>query len=268
MTLILKKGLRFSRGGLSSLLITPRQPVAIDPYFSNVLVLLRGNGENNSTAIADSSPSPKTATAVNGAKIVTGVADPFGNSTSGVISFTASTSSRVELSKGSVWNLPGNLTIELWAQQGAAFGVFSTMFEFGNTSTGDLGILYRPGDSRIFMATTTELLAGSFDFTPNTWLNWVCVRAGSIVTIYRDGDSVASKSRAGTLTNTNATQAGGIYLGDSVHAPGRPWNGYVSNLRITKDIARYATGTGANAGKMVHAGTNTLALPTAPFPDA
>ena len=34
-----------------------------DSYFSNVSLLLHGNGANNSTTITDSSPSPKTVTA-------------------------------------------------------------------------------------------------------------------------------------------------------------------------------------------------------------
>jgi len=45
-----------------------------------------------------------------------------------------------------------------------------------------------------------------------------------------------------------------------------PWNGYLDDIRITRGYARYVEGTGGNAGKMVFNGTNTLALPTAPFP--
>jgi hypothetical protein len=236
-----------------SWVITGSEKTPVDPFRSDVLVLLHGYGANNSTTITDNSPSPKTATAVNGAKIVTGVADPFGNSTRGVMSFTASTSSRVELPKGTVWNLPGNFTIEFWAQQGAISGGLDSMFEFGSiSSAGDLGLLYRAGDAKIFMATTQEPMSGTFNFTLNLWLHWACVRNGSTVTIYRDGVSVTSKTRTGTLTNVNGAQAGGIYLGDSIHAPGRAWNGYISDLRITKDVARY---------------TANFTPPTAPFPD-
>ncbi len=44
------------------------------------------------------------------------------------------------------------------------------------------------------------------------------------------------------------------------------FNGLLDDLRITK-AARYAEGTGDNAGKMVHAGTNTPALPNEAFPN-
>jgi hypothetical protein len=42
-----------------------------DPYFSNVSLLLHGDGANGSTTIVDSSPSPKTVTAVGNAQIST-----------------------------------------------------------------------------------------------------------------------------------------------------------------------------------------------------
>jgi hypothetical protein len=43
-------------------------------------------------------------------------------------------------------------------------------------------------------------------------------------------------------------------------------DGFVDEFRLTEGVARYAVGTGANAGKMVFTGTNALALPTKRFP--
>jgi hypothetical protein len=54
-----------------SWLITPQQPVPVDPVFNNVSLLLHGNGTNGSTTITDNSPSPKTVTAVGNAQIST-----------------------------------------------------------------------------------------------------------------------------------------------------------------------------------------------------
>ena len=79
----------------------------------------------------------------------------------------------------------------------------------------------------------------------------------------------------------NGTQAGSTYTDSTVYlnSANRPFiggdsntpgsnllNGYIDDLRITKGYARYVEGTGGNVGKMVFNGTNTLALPTAPFP--
>ena len=44
---------------------------ATDPYFSNVSLLLHGDGTNGSTTIIDSSPLPKTVTAFGNAQIST-----------------------------------------------------------------------------------------------------------------------------------------------------------------------------------------------------
>ena len=52
-----------------------------DPDYSNVSLLLHGDGANGSTTLVDSSPSPKTVTAFGDAQISTAVADPFGNIT-------------------------------------------------------------------------------------------------------------------------------------------------------------------------------------------
>lgn len=40
----------------------------------------------------------------------------------------------------------------------------------------------------------------------------------------------------------------------------------MDDFRITKGVARYAEGTGANVSKMVLTGTNTLGLPSVAFP--
>ena len=234
--------------------ITSQQKVTVDPYLSNVLVLLHGYGTNNSTTITDSSPSTKTATAVGGAKIVTGIADPFGNTTRGVMSFTFASSSRISLPKSSVWDLPGDFTIELWANQGSISGL-ATMFEFGSTSNNvDNGVLMRPATSDIYLPTTSNLFASSVQYTQNLWIHWAIVRSGTAVNVYRNGASIASGTTSAVLTasGTSGAGTGGIFLGDSVHSPGRHWDGYISDLRITKGVARY---------------TANFTPPTAPFPD-
>lgn len=51
----------------------------VDPYLSNVVLYLKGDGENNSTDIIDSSPNPKTITRVGDVKIST-AQSKYGNS--------------------------------------------------------------------------------------------------------------------------------------------------------------------------------------------
>ena len=65
-------------------------------------------------------------------------------------------------------------------------------------------------------------------------------------------------------TNQTYTSTEKLYVG--FVPSGVAFNGYIDDLRITKGYARYVVGTGGNAGQMVFNGTNTLALPTRPFP--
>ena len=54
-----------------SWIITGTEKYETDPYRSQVSLLLHGDGANGSTTIVDSSPSPKTVTAVGNAQIST-----------------------------------------------------------------------------------------------------------------------------------------------------------------------------------------------------
>jgi hypothetical protein len=54
-----------------SWLITGSEKTPVDPQFGSVSLLLHGDGTNGSTTITDSSPTPKTVTAVGNAQIST-----------------------------------------------------------------------------------------------------------------------------------------------------------------------------------------------------
>ena len=93
--------------------ITPTQPVPVDPVFNNVSLLLHGNGTNGSTTITDSSPSPKTVTAAGNAQISTAIADPFGDSSRGVLAFDGN-GDYLAIPDSTDWNLPNDFTVEAW----------------------------------------------------------------------------------------------------------------------------------------------------------
>jgi hypothetical protein len=101
------------------------------------------------------------------------------------------------------------------------------------------------------------------DIPLDQWVFFAYVRKGTTFSLYKDENLVGTITRSGTLPGA-----------DMPTRIGRGWdsqrffNGYLDEIRVTKGVARYETGTGANANKIVFAGTNTLALPTAPFPDA
>lgn len=269
MTLILGRGLRFGRGGPSSLLITPRQPVAVDPYFSSVSLLLHGNGSNNSPSIIDSSPNKLSMTAIFAAANSTSQS-MFGGSSlffpfngSGARIFTSASSSFA-------YGL-GPFTVEAWLYRTTANNQDAIFF---SQSQGGVNyfVLTITADNRLAFTSTlsgggTPILTPAPAALFNNW-TFVAVVRENILTnglkIYAQGDLVALGTSSTNLTDTTRNPT----IGGYTHTNILPFIGHIDEFRITKGIARYETGTGANAGKMVHAGTNILALPTAPFPDA
>ena len=80
-----------------------------DPFFANVSLLLHGDGTNGSTTIVDSSPSPKTVTAVGDAKIST-AQSKFGGASIGFDGSGDSLAAPASISHFGT----GDFTIELW----------------------------------------------------------------------------------------------------------------------------------------------------------
>jgi hypothetical protein len=95
----------------------------------------------------------------------------------------------------------------------------------------------------------------------NTWIHVAVVRSGTgtnQTNLFINGNSVGS----GTMATSLATPVYDIGALNAVNpAFSDFFNGFLDDFRITKNIARYETGTGANAGKMVFAGTNNFADP-------
>ncbi len=54
-----------------SWIITPEEKIPLDQDYRNVSLLLHGDGTNGSTTIVDSSPTPKTVTAIGNAQLST-----------------------------------------------------------------------------------------------------------------------------------------------------------------------------------------------------
>ena len=229
-----------------SWLITPQQPVPLDPSRSNVSLLLHGNGTNGSTTITDNSPSPKTVTAVGNAQISTAIVNQFGSST-GVIAFDG-TGDRLSTNIISVIGTD-DFTIEGWIYVNnlsslrsfvclgddiAANGLLIAI-----TSSGRLGVY---GQNLALLIGTTQTISAS------TWAHVACTRASGAMRIFvngaQDGNVVNTRTYSDTALLVGAELYGGIVSAEL--------NGYIDDLRITKGVARY---------------TASFTPPTAPFPD-
>jgi hypothetical protein len=224
-----------------SWLITGTEKTPVDQLgIHNVSLLLHGDGTNGSTTITDSSPTPKTVTAVGNAQIST-AQSKFGGSSllfdgSGDY-LTTSASERLDFGTQ-------DFTIELWHR----FSDISADRAFiGNDTPTRIDFLWRTGTG-INVGRINIAFDSTFAWSPtvNVWYHIAISRSGSSLRAFVDGSQIGS-----TATNTNNYSASGCLIGAST-AAARFCNGYIDDLRITKGIARY---------------TANFTPPTASFPD-
>lgn len=233
-------------------LITPGQPVPLDPNISQVSLLLHGNGTNGSTTITDSSPSPKTVTAVGNAQIST-AQSKFGGAS---IAFDG-TGDFLAVPDSEAWNfLAADFTLECWVRINAALSeakiLMSQRSNDGNsdrginfyiTATGGLGFDLSTDGSGATVTATNSVLSTL------TWQHVALARSGSTGRFFVDGILNATTVNFGSSSIFNSSSLftiGG--RGDGL----RCLDGYIDDLRITKGVARY---------------TANFTPPTAAFPD-
>ena len=231
-----------------SWLITPGQPVPVDPVFNNVSLLLHGNGTNGSTTITDNSPSPKTVTAVGNAQISTAQSKYGGGS----IAFDGN-GDGLEIPGNSFFNFEtGDFTVEMWIYRTAA-NIYATLIDhnygtFPNFTVQSDGTALR---WILVLNGNTLFITESTDHSLNTWHHYAFVRFGSgsnNVVIYRDGVNVGAGTFAGLAGNATVQYR----IAETSTGSGGDFSGYINEFRITKGIARY---------------TANFTPPTAPFPD-
>ena len=226
--------------------ITGTEKNPVDPYFSNVSLLLHGDGANGSTTIVDSSPSPKTVTAVGNAQIST-AQSKFGGSS---IAFDGNgdyinSPSHPDFTFGT-----GDFTIELFTRfsqikdqclyDTLAFGAPGSRF------TGFAWVMQASGRLNLFHFNQFRLQSSAV-LSTNTWYHLVLYRSGSTFGYFIDGQSDATTSLSPNFTDSHFT-CGVVANNPTTYL----LNGNVDEYRITKGVARY---------------TSNFTPPTAPFPD-
>jgi hypothetical protein len=230
--------------------ITPQTKVPVDPFRSQVSLLLHGNGTNGSTTITDSSPTPKTVTAVGNAQIST-AQSKFGGASiafdgSGDYLQTADTS---DLKFGS-----GDFTVEAWVNLtvGTSSAYIVSKYTAFVSSPGIVFTILRnnhPTNPRglFIVLGSSQVLFGSDLIADGTWYHIAMTRSDNSVRVFVNGTQAGTTFTSSTdLTDTAVLRIGASNDTDSFA------NGYIDDLRITKGVARY---------------TSNFTPPAAPFPD-
>ena len=222
----------------------------VDGDFADVSLLLKGEGTNGSTTILDSSSNNLSVTAVDNAQISTAVNTPFGTG-DGVLAFDGS-GDYLNISYDSGLDLSaGDFTIEFFTYVNSydTSGVF--FLKHTGAGTGGYEFWASTDGTIRFNANgnTVLVFTGSGVFNLNQW-NHIAVCLDSSANEYKlfyNGIFVGSRITGARPSFTSAFIAAGSYITSSNY----DLNGYISNLRITKGVARY---------------TENFNVPTAPFP--
>jgi hypothetical protein len=225
-----------------SWLITGSQPVPVDPFRSQVSLLLHGNGTNGSTTITDNSPSPKTVTAVGNAQIST-AQSKFGGAS---IAFDGSGDYLTVLNSSQFNFGVDDFTIEAWCYRTST----ATSFEiasYGNPGAG--GFFFGSSTSAISFGTGSAvvLASSSTSLALNVWTHIAVTRSSNVTRVFANG--IAGATTTNALNNLNSTTVFRVCTNRAVNAFA---TGYIDEFRITKGVARY---------------TANFTPPTAPFPD-
>jgi len=203
---------------------------------TSAVLLLRGDGANNSVTILDESESAKTVTVVGDAKIST-TQSKFGGSS---IYFDG-TADRLTLAASSDFAFGTNdFTIETWIYSedisGATQrGFFQLSGSSGGLATGTAtGIVIAFGSA----GALTVIVGGvtwtsSLALSQNTWYHIAVTRSGDVHRLFVDGTQRGSS----TSSRVNITQQNVVVGG--VYSTGYLYKGYLDDFRITKDFALY-----------------------------
>jgi len=225
-----------------------------DPYFSNVSLLLHGNGTNGSTTIVDNSRTPKTVTVAGNAQISTAQSAFTGGSS---IAFDG-TGDYLTIGRDPAFNFAtGDFTIEAWCR----FATATDQAILGSIGPTNGGLLIRrlaDGTIRIGRAIVAwDLISSALTWSTSSFYHIAVVKSSGTAYIFRDGVSVGSAANAFSYNlapDVNTVWAvGAAQFSSGSLSPDAFMNGYIDDLRITKGIARY---------------TSNFTPPDAPFPDA
>ena len=229
-----------------------------DPYWDDVVLLLKGEGSDGSTNIIDSSVNNHPMTVHGNAQISTAQSVyPDGSSMyfDGTNSYL-SLSPPTEIFDLGINNKP--FTFETWVY--SDFFTTRAVFSAGgghpgwNTTNGHQFLFFQEYQNKMYVQWFNGSSASTLDFplsaiSMNAWQH-LCIVYGTdrYVRVYVNGSLVVSST--GPRTFAKPSLSNRVHVGESPSL-GNLFNGYIDELRVTKGVARY---------------TANFTPPTAPFP--
>ena len=211
---------------------------AIDQYYNSTILLLKGDGANNSTSFTDSSPYAYPISRAGGVVISTSTSQYGGSSIYFYSGGSLTTNNSVVLS--------GDFTIESWiylmsyhSNHRCIVGQWkpgtSIQCSFGLTVTpnGKLYLAYGIGSSNIGITTTSNTVP------LNQWVHVAVTRSGTSVKFFVNGVQDATVGTTANASFNNSTSP--LRVGASDLVSNNFFHGYIDDLRIVNGAAVYTS---------------------------
>lgn len=222
-------------GATSPLVFTGTGAAPVDPYFSNVSLLLHMDGANGSTNFTDARGH---AVSRIGAITLSTDQHAFGTSALAAVASGAylSVPSNTETAFGNK-----DFTVEAWVYFNA-ITISSYRPIYTNYSSWGAGGLYLGGHASYngnmsFMSNGVFNIHETAAVPLNQWVHYAFVRKGTSVAIYRDGVQTASSTISAGAVLTPASNPN--YIAGTPDAGSLSTQGYIDELRVTTGVARY-----------------------------
>ena len=195
--------------------------VATDGYFSNVSLLLHGDGN-----LTDSSAYAKTLSTI-------GTVSTAGAGKYGSASFSFSGSGRLVVPSDASTTFDGDFTIECLVQFSAKPSNYIALFAGSSGATQMFLTTKVSGNGlRWGLSAVAEYAAGDFTWALGIWYHVAVRRSSSAVTLWVDGVNITSGTPA-----DSTTYSGGFNLFGGIGSV-TDFSGLVDEFRITKNVAR------------------------------
>jgi len=199
----------------------------VDPYFSNVSLLLHMNGVDLGTSFPDNSLNNYTVTPVGGAKTSTAQVK-FG--TASFLTSTLSTWLTVHTDNTPFAFGTGDFTVEFWLRL-ALTGAVQDLLSLPGTSNR----ITTDGATAIRYLTSNSIRIQSTNIGTNAWAHIAVARALGVTRMFING-TVQATTFADT---TNYTSSGALcQIGGSLNTATQ---GNIDDFRVTKGFCRYTT---------------------------
>lgn len=210
---------------------------SVDPYYSNVRLLMYGNGANNGTVFIEE--KAHTLTQI-GSTVTSTTQSKFGGSSLSFDGASALSTSAADLALGS-----GDFTIEFWIYQTVRSSTSSVFNVSAGSGLTGLIVQITPAGTINLTTANAGFGTGTAVVPLNQWTHIAVSRNSGTMRSYVDGVLDLNFANSTNFTDTTCM------LGQS-SGGGQFLTGFMDDIRITFGLGRYAS---------------AFVAPTAPFPN-